>query len=141
MNIVKTEIDDKTKENLWKKAFERFGYSKEAISLALKEAINKWLESDETDENEIEKERILNNLAYNKIKEELMEKYEGKYVAIAKGQLIGISDTYNGVLKLANEKAPNSNHRLIFKIKKEAKERKVGQLGWRMKVKRQCEIF
>ena len=135
MNVVKTEIDDETKKRLWKKAFEKFGYSKGAISLALREAIHKWLEDEDNAEGEIEKERILNNLAYNKLKGKLIKKYEGKYAIIANGKLIGVADSYEEIVKIANEKAAEAKHCLIFKVEKEATQRKIGRLGWRMKVK------
>ena len=135
MGIVKAEIDDNTKRRLWKKAFEKFGYSKGAVSLAIKEAINKWLNENEDDETDIESERLLNNLAYQKLENKLVKEHKGKYVLIANGKLVAVADSYDNIVKIANEKAPDAKHRLIFKVE-EKTHRKVGRLGWRMKRKR-----
>jgi len=134
MGIIKAEIDDETKKKLWKKAFEKFGYSRGSVSLAIKEAINKWLEEKESGAEDIEKERILNNLAYLKMKDKLVEEYEGKYVLIANGKFIAAADTFDDIVRIANEKAGTARHRLIFKVERKMLGRK-GRLGWRTKVK------
>jgi len=135
MGIVKAEIDEETKRRLWKKAFEKFGYSKGAISLAVKEAINKWLNEKESDETDTQRERLLNNLAYQKLEKKLLKEHKGKYVLIAKGKLIAVADSYDDIVKIAKEQVPDAKHRLIFKVG-EKTHRKVGRLGWRMKRKR-----
>lgn len=135
MGIVKTEIDDDIKRKLWKKAFEKFGYSKGSISLAIKEAIIKWLDENENGEDDTQRERLINNLVYQNLENKLLKEYKGKYVLIANGKLIATAGSYDDIVMIANERVPNAKHRLIFKVE-ERMYRKVGRLGWRMKIKK-----
>ena len=139
MVIIKAEIDEDLKRKLWEKAFKKFGYSKGALSKAIREAIEKWVQEEfkQTDEFAMEMERLrnLNNAFFEKIESELIEKYPGMYGAIAKGKLLGIAKSFHEIIKIANEKAPNEPHRLIFKIPdKTKKHKKRGKLGWRSSV-------
>ncbi len=135
MGLIKIEIDDNTKRRLWKKSIKKFGFSESAMSLAVKEAINKWLRENESDEIDVERERLINNLAYQKLESELYRKYKGKFVVIANGELIAVADSYDDIMKIANKKAPNAKHRLIFKVE-EKTPRNVTRLGWRIERKR-----
>ena len=133
MGIIKANIDEDLRRKLWEKAFKKFGYSKGAISMAIKEAVQRWVQEDEKSD-EAESERILNNNAYLKLKERLEREYNGQYVLIAKGDFIAAAKTFDEIVKIANTKVPDVKHRLIFKVTK-GEIRRRGRLGWRIRRK------
>jgi len=123
MAVVKGFVSDILEESFRRKAMEKYGYSKGAISKALEKAIELWLEL-ETDETEEEK---VNNEAYAKLKEEILRSYTGKYVAIAKGKIVASGDSLSDVCLTPKGKV---SHRLIFKVGEQLPRRV--HLGWRV---------
>ena len=81
MGIIKANIDEDLRRKLWEKAFKKFGYSKGAISMAIKEAVQRWVQEDEKSD-EVESERILNNNAYLRLKEKLEREYDAQYLSL-----------------------------------------------------------
>jgi len=134
MGIIKANIDEDLRRKLWEKAFKKFGYSKGAISLAIREAVKRWVQENEVN-NEVESERILNNNAYLRLKEKLKREYDGQYVLIAKGDFIAAAKTFDEIVKIADARVPDAKHRLIFKVTQEEKRRR-GRLGWRIRRKK-----
>lgn len=122
MAVVKGFVSDTLEESFRRKAMEKYGYSKGALSKALEKAIELWLEL-EADETEEER---LNNEAYAKLKDEIFRNHAGKYVAIAKGRIVASGDSLTEVCL-----APKGNvsHRLIFKVGEKLPRRV--HLGWR----------
>ena len=123
MAVVKGFVSDALEESFRRKAVEKYGYSKGAISKALEKAIGLWLEL-ETDETEEER---LNNEAYVKLKDEILRSYTGKYVAIAKGKIVASGDSLTEVCHAPKGKF---SHRLVFKVGEELPRRV--HLGWRV---------
>jgi len=123
MAVVKGFVSDALEESFRRKAMEKYGYSKGAISKALEKAIGLWLEL-ETDETEEER---LNNEAYVKLKDEILRSYTGKYVAIAKGKIVASGDSLTEVCHAPKGKF---SHRLVFKVGEELPRRV--HLGWRV---------
>jgi hypothetical protein len=123
MAIVKGFVSEVLEESFRRKAMEKYGYSKGAISKALEKAIELWLE---LETGETEEERV-NNEAYAKLKDEILRSYTGKYVAIAKGKIVASADSLAEAYL-----APKGNvsHRLVFKVG-DRPPRRV-RLGWRV---------
>lgn len=74
----------------------------------------------------IEEERKINLDFYNKHENEINEKYEGKYVVIAEGEIKSIGNS----LKDVENVSLDSNHRFIFEVKPKKEVR--GTLIWPM---------
>jgi len=121
--VVKGSVSQTLEESFRRKAMEKYGYSKGAISKALEKAIELWLEL-ETDETE---EKKANNDAYAKLKDEILQDYAGKYVSIAQGKIVASGDSLRDVWRAAKGKA---SHRLVFKVGEEPPRRV--RLGWRV---------
>jgi len=123
MAVVKGFVSEALEECFRRKAMEKYGYSKGALSKALEKAIELWLEL-ETDETEEEK---VNNEAYAKVKDEILQSYRGKYVAIARGKVVASGDSYAEICPIPKGKV---SHRLVFKVGEELPRRV--SLGWRV---------
>lgn len=90
---------------------------------ALVEAIKLWVAQSRV--AEAHTERKLNNQAYQRLKHRLEEKYAGKCVVIAHGELQAVADTFEEL----KDVAPDARHRIVFRIgETTSKER---ELGWR----------
>ncbi|MBS7626750.1 hypothetical protein KEJ51_06925 [Candidatus Bathyarchaeota archaeon] len=123
MVVIKGHIPEDLERNFRRKAMERYGYSKGAISKALEKAIQLWLEQ-ETDETEQER---INNEAYARLKNEIFRGYFGKYVAMENGEIVASGESLRDVWLPPRRKA---SHRLVFKVGEEY-PRSV-RLGWRV---------
>ncbi|MCP8319815.1 MAG: hypothetical protein H3Z52_02595, partial [archaeon] len=82
--MIKGSLPKELEEMFRRKAMEKYGYSKGAVSKALEAAIKLWLRYDyeSTDEEES------NNRAFESMVNELEANYQGMYVVIAGGKLI-----------------------------------------------------
>jgi hypothetical protein len=47
-------------------------------------------------------DKVLNDMAYGRMKEQLEEKFQGKYVVIAEGKLLGAEDSLENAWALAS---------------------------------------
>ncbi len=74
----------------------------------------------------IEEEAALNRKAYEELRAELEEKYRGKYVAFARGRLLGVYDTIREAAE-AVEKT-GAKHGIVKRVGEEAPRRV--ELGW-----------
>jgi len=89
-------------ENLHRKLKAEAAMRGISLSRALEEAVRAWLHSKEEkaalDENEA------NNVAYERMKNQLNRKYHGKYVVFGSGRFLGSADTLEqaGALARAN---------------------------------------
>ena len=61
----------------------------------------------------------MNAKAYEMLKSEILEKYQGRYVAIAKGRLLVVSPDFDQALAKIKEIAPDVKHYLVFKAGEE----------------------
>jgi len=123
MVVVKGFVSEVLEESFRRKAMEKYGYSKGAISKALEKAIELWLEL-ETDGTEEER---VNNEAYAKLKDEILHSYTGKYVAIAKGKIVASGGSLAEMFVTPKGKV---SHRLVFKVGEQLPRRV--RLGWRV---------
>ena len=122
--MIKGSIPKELEEMFRRKAMEKYGYSKGAISKALEAAIRLWLRYDyeSTDEEES------NNRAFESMIDELEEKHRGMYVVIAKGKLISVYKSLDEALEVKAEEK-GCSHRIVFKVGEKPVKRV--RLGWR----------
>lgn len=124
MNV---HVPQKLHDKFIQRASQRFGEEK-GSEKALEEAIALWLQAtEEANTNDLKVERKLNNDTYQQLKGELQQKYPGKFVVIAWGELQGMGDSLEQVAPLA----ANAKHRLVFQVG-EAPPKRTERL-WRMK--------
>jgi len=122
--MIKGSIPKELEEMFRRKAMEKYGYSKGAISKALEAAIRLWLRYDHEQMDEEE----LNNMAFESMIDELEEKYKGMYVVIAKGKFVSAYKSLDEALKV-KEGERGCSHRIVFKVGE--KPVKKVRLGWR----------
>lgn len=127
ISMIKSSVAKDLEELFRKKAMERYGYSKGAISKALEAAIKLWLRYD----YELRDEEEVNNKAFESLADELEVKYPGKYVVIANGRIVKVCDSIEGAFKI--DSGSTYFHRIIFKVGK--KPALKVRLGWRAKMK------
>lgn len=84
------------------------------VSEALEEAMRLWLQKNMV-VNDPEAEK--NYKKYNELENELMKKYHGKYVVIAKGKFIGAFDNLEEVSKTLAK--INTRHAIVTKMGEE----------------------
>ena len=97
---------------------------------AFNEALRIWLSIKPmiiSELEDIDEEAKLNVKAFEKMKDELLTKYEGKYVAFAKGKFLGVFENLINAAK-AIERV-QAKHGLIKKLTREEEKRMV-ELGW-----------
>jgi len=123
MAVLKGFVSEVLDRSFRRKAMEKYGYSKGAISRALEKAIELWLEL-ETDQTE---EEWVNNEAYTKLEDDISRRYTGKYVAIAKGRIVASGDSLSDMWVVPKGKV---SHRLVFKVGEQPPRRV--RLGWRV---------
>lgn len=123
--MVKGSIPRELEEEFREKAMEKFGYGKGALSSALEEAILKWL----SEEEDADEDAALNNKAYRRLKGELQEEYQGRYVCIADGELHAVCDS----LEDAYDRVGEKRHAIVYKVGEEPREEV--RLGWRVERK------
>jgi len=66
-----------------------------------------------------ELEEELNFRAYERLKEELLTKYKGQYVAIAKGQLLVVANDFDQAMAELKAMVTEANHFLVFQAGEE----------------------
>lgn len=84
------------------------------LSEAISQAIDLWLNKVRSEDNEVEKERELNNKVFEELKDSLPR---DKYVVIAKGKLLGAYDSLNEVSKVL--KGLNVRQAIVVKLNKD----------------------
>lgn len=127
ISMIKGSVAKDLEELFRKKAMERYGYSKGAISKALEAAIKLWLRYD----YELSDEEEANNKAFESSVDDLEVKYPGKYVVIANGRVVDVCDSIEEAFKVGS--GSMRFHRIVFKVG-EKPALKV-RLGWRAKLK------
>lgn len=110
-----------------RRAMEKYGYSKGAVSKALEAAIKLWLRY----EHDLSSEEEANNRTFETIVNELEAKHLGMYAVIAGGELIAVHKTLDEALKIGAGEA--YSHRIVLKVG-EKPALKV-KLGWRTALK------
>jgi len=125
--LIKGSIAKEIEEIFRRRAMEKYGYSKGAVSRALEAAIKLWLRY----EYELKEEEGLNNKAFEEVVDELEAKSPGGHAVIAEGKLVGVYKSLEEAVKTRVKEG--ASHRIIFKIG-EKPSPKV-RLGWRAKVK------
>lgn len=106
------------RENFVDRARKIYGESGEIKALI--EAVELWLAQDD----QRQKERLINNQAYERMKSELEQNYPGKCIIIAHGELKGVADNFEEIKNVA----PDALHRLAFRVGKLPP--KEIELGW-----------
>ena len=125
--MIKGSIAKEIEEIFRRRAMEKYGYSKGAVSKALEAAIKLWLRY----EYELKQEEEINNKTFEEIIGELEAKFPGMHAVIAEGQLVGVYKSLEEALK-TNVKE-GCSHRIIFKVGEKPKLKV--RLGWRAKLK------
>lgn len=126
MSLIKGIVPDDIEKRFRKKAMEKFGYGKGAISKALEEALRRWIEV----EGPKDEERV-NNAAYEAMREEVEMKHTGKFVAIEEGKIVAVGDSLEKVFDAVQRLATNPSHRIIVKAGEVPPQ--VVRLGWRLR--------
>jgi len=127
MELIKGSIAKEIEDIFRRRAMEKYGYSKGAVSKALEAAIKLWLRY----EYELGEEEEINNKAFEEIVGELEAKFPGVHAVIAKGKLVGVYKSLEEAMKISVK--DGSSHRIIFKIG--GKPTPKVRLGWRAKLK------
>lgn len=122
--MIKGSIPKELEEAFRKRAMERYGYSKGAVSKALEAAIRLWLRYD----YELMDEEMSNNRAFESMVDELEANYRGMYVVIAEGRLVSVHRTLDEALKVERGRY---RHRIVLKVGEEPVRRV--RLGWRVR--------
>jgi len=99
-------------------------YQTDSVKQALVEAIELWLAQHRNPV--IEAEARANNQAYQTLKAELEQKYLGKWIVIAHGQLQGVGDS---IMEL-NHLSSDAHHRIVMQVGQQY-SKKV-ELGWQI---------
>jgi len=83
--------------------------------------------SEEFREEAAYKESEANYKEYLRVKDEFMKEHRGKVAIIAGGEVICIADSMREAVKIANEKAPQAKHIILWKVgeDEEVKMRKI----------------
>ena len=111
-------------EKVWK-TFEQEAitlYGKDGTAQAMVAAVESWLEQHRR--QAIERERQLNNRAYQRMKDHLEQEYPGKYVVIAHGRIQAVADTLDDLRDVASD----TRHRIVLQIGRRIPTRL--ELGW-----------
>ena len=61
-----------------------------------------------------EKEKQQNINAYKQLRTEILQKHEGKYVAIAQGSLVAVAPTFDEAVEASQKVVPDFLHRFVF---------------------------
>ncbi len=99
-------------------------YQTDGVKQALVEAIELWLTQHRNPV--IEAEARANNQAYQTLQTELEQKYFGKWIVIAHGQLQGVGDS---IVEL-NHLASDAHHRIVMQVGQRHSEKV--ELGWQI---------
>lgn len=63
-----------------------------------------------------EKEMQHNLNAYKQLRTEILQKYKGKYVAIAQGRLVAVASTFDEAVETSQKVVPDFLHRFVFQV-------------------------
>lgn len=99
-------------------------YDEDGATRALIEAVELWLSQNR--KRLIQAEATVNNQAFEALEAELIQKYPGKWIAIADGKVQGIADLPEDL----NTVAEAAHHRIIVQIG-QPRPKEV-ELGWQM---------
>jgi len=66
-----------------------------------------------------EKEKQQNLNAYKQLRTEILQKYRGKYVAIAKGKVVAVAPTFDEAVDTSQKAVPDFLHRFVFQASNE----------------------
>ncbi len=124
--MIKGVLPRELEERFRRRAMEKFGHSRGAISKALEAAIRLWLRYD----YELTDEEEFNNRAFEYLIGDLESKYPGMYIVIAEGRIISAHNSLEEALKMGEEK---HNHRIVFKVGERPFERV--RLGWKASIR------
>ncbi len=113
INVHLRNVNEK-RYKLFKSAAARKSVS---LSKAFEDAISTWT----IDSEEISEEKVMNDLAYRKMRKQLEKQYSGKYVVIAEGKFLGSED----VLEKAWSLASPYKYALVTKISKKPLRAKI----------------
>jgi len=80
---------------------------------ALEEAITLWLNYNEAD---LETDADANNRVYEAMKEELSQKYTGKFIIIAEGKLTGVYENLNEASEKLRSLKPRIKHAILTRV-------------------------
>jgi len=97
------------------------------IGEAVTEALKTWLNKHRKEENNIDMARKINNATYRMIKGKLLRDYPRKWIAIADGRLIAVSDSLEQLCKENKEIFEKYDHVLVDHVMPE--ERRI--MRWR----------
>ena len=109
------ELLDRVGEFRWKRRIESFSKALETI---VRYGLQTLEAEMELEDGRVEEERRMNNRFYSEMRERLLSEYEGKYIVIANGRLLGSSDRFEDAFKILRSKAPNAKHAIIDKVEK-----------------------
>ncbi|MCY0860621.1 MAG: hypothetical protein OWQ54_09355 [Sulfolobaceae archaeon] len=120
MTLVIKKIDERKLREFKAEAIRR-GLT---LSEAIEQAIDLWLNKVN---DEDEEERRANNEVFQKMKDEILSKYQDKYIVIAKGKFIG---AFNSIQEVAETlKKLNVRQAIVFNPSKDAIKREGEWLG------------
>ncbi|MCD6164274.1 MAG: hypothetical protein J7J30_02415 [Candidatus Odinarchaeota archaeon] len=97
------------------------------IGEAVTEALKIWLNKHRKEENNIDIARKINNATYRMIKGKLLRDHLGKWIAIADGRLMAVSDSLEQLCKENKEIFEKYDHVLVDQVTPE--ERRI--VRWR----------
>jgi hypothetical protein len=60
------------------------------------------------------REAALNRQAYARLREQIQREHVGKYVALARGQVVGATNSFDGARALVEELDPMPEYYLVF---------------------------
>lgn len=95
------------------------------LSQALEEAIDLWLNLNPTD---IESDVEVNNRVYERMRQELLKKHNGRFILIAEGRLIGVFEDAREAMKTLRKLGPHIKHAILTKIGSD--EQYSGEYEW-----------
>jgi hypothetical protein len=99
-------------------------YDHEGVKRAAIEAIELWLAG--LRQRQVDAQAKANNQAFEKLQAELIDKYFGKWIVIAHGQLQGVGNS----LAEVNHLAPKAQDRIVMQVG-EQRPKEV-ELGWQI---------
>ena len=100
----------------------RLLHDQDSIRQALIEAIELWLTQQH--QKLTQAEATINNHAFENLRVELEQNYQGKWIVIAQGKLQGVADSPEKL----NDLAPTAHHRIVMQVG-QTRPQEV-ELGW-----------
>ncbi|MHA1972577.1 MAG: DUF5678 domain-containing protein [Candidatus Hodarchaeales archaeon] len=120
-NVLIRDVDTDTYANFKARA------AQEGLKLgeAITKAMQQWLENNRTVTLQ-DKQRQKNLLTYRKLKSTLHKKYNGKWVLIARGELLASGDTLEPIVSKMKKLKLEGEHCFVFKAGKKLRKRSFG---------------